>query len=181
MNKVFIIILVVVIALIIRQLIPKKVDSFDLLGIPIMAIIRTYMGLPNRLDFIITIELISLLILGAIVGYWQAKRVKVFYHNNQLCSVGGYTYIIGWAIMLLGRIVILLLFNLNSLISKFHAGQEQFTSEIIQVLSHAGDWLIWSTILAASIMYTVTLYKDHSDIKKLIHARFKEIQQRIKY
>ncbi|MDF9450578.1 hypothetical protein ACW4EZ_17030 [Bacillus toyonensis] len=181
MNKVFIIILVVVIALIIRQLIPKKVDSFDLLGIPIMAIIRTYMDLPNRLDFIITIELISLLIFGAIVGYWQAKRVKVFYHNNQLCSVGGYTYIIGWAIMLLGRIVILLLFNLNSLISKFHAGQEQFTSEIIQVLAHAGDWLIWSTILASSIMYTVTLYKDHSDIKKLIHARFKEIKQRIKY
>lgn len=106
MNKVFIIILVVVIVLIIRQLIPKKVDSFDLLGIPIMAIIRTYIGLPNRLDFIITIELISLLILGTIVGYWQAKRVKVFHHNNQLCSVGGYTYIIGWIIMFLGRIVI---------------------------------------------------------------------------
>ncbi|MDJ1474407.1 hypothetical protein QBX67_02950 [Bacillus sp. LS15-K4] len=181
MNKVFIIILVVVIVLIIRQFIPKKVDSFDLLGIPIMAIIRTYMGLPNSLDFIITIELISLLILGAIVGYWQAKRVKVFHHNNQLCSVGGYTYIIGWIIMLLGRIVILLLCNLNSLVSTFHAGQEQFTSEIIKVLSHAGDWLIWSTILASSIMYTFTLYKDHLDIKKFIHARFQEIKQRIKY
>ncbi|MGG2094011.1 hypothetical protein AB1283_15295 [Bacillus sp. S13(2024)] len=181
MNKVFIIILVVVIVLIIRQLIPKRVDSFDLLGIPIMAIIRTYIGLPNRLDLIITIELISLLILGAIVGYWQAKRVKVFHHNNQLCSVGGYTYIIGWIIMILGRIVILLLFDLNSLISRFHAGHEQFTNEIIKVLSHAGDWLIWSTILASSIMYTVTLYKDHLDIKKFIHARFKEIKQRIKH
>lgn len=104
-----------------------------------MAIIRTYIGLPNRLDFIITIELISLLILGAIVGYWQAKRVKVFHHNNQLCSVGGYTYIIGWIIMLLGKIVILLLFDLNSLISRFHAGHEQFTNEIIKVLSHTED------------------------------------------
>lgn len=181
MNKVFIIILVVVIVLIIRQLIPKKVDSFDLLGIPIMAIIRTYMGLPNSLDFIITIELVSLLILGVVVGYWQAKRVKVFHHNYQLCSVGGYSYIIGWIIMFLGRIVILLLFNLNALVSKFHDGQEQFMSEIIKVLSHTGDWLIWSTILASSIMYTVTLYKDHPDINKFIRARFEEIKQRIKY
>ncbi|PGA95436.1 hypothetical protein [Bacillus toyonensis] len=181
MNKVFIIILVVVSVLIIRQLIPKRVDSFDLLGIPIMAIIRTYLGLPNKLDFIVTMELTSLLILGAIVGYWQAKRVKVFHHDNQICSVGGYSYIIGWIIMLLGKIVILLLFNLNSLVSTFHDGQEQFTSEIIKVLSHAGDWLIWSTILASSIMYTVTLYKNHPDIRKIIHARFEEIKQRIKY
>lgn len=122
-----------------------------------------------------------MLILGAIVGYWQAKRGKVFHHNNQLCSVGGYTYIIGWIIMLLGIIIILLLFDLNSLISRFHAGYEQFMNEIIKVLSHAGDWLIWSTILASSIMYTVTLYKDQLVIKKFIHARFKEIKQRIKH
>ncbi|MBJ3790396.1 hypothetical protein I8J38_17530, partial [Bacillus sp. OA1] len=63
----------------------------------------------------------------------------------------------------------------------FHDGQEEFTSEIIKVLSHAGDWLIWSTILASSIMYTVTLYKNHPDIRKIIHARFEEIKQRIKY
>jgi len=117
------------------------------------------------LDYIIKIKVISLLILGVIVGYWQAKRVKVFHYKNQLCSVGGYTYIIGWISMFLGIIVILLLFDLNSLISRFHAG----------------NWLIWSIILASCIMYTVTLYKDRLDIKKFIQARFKEIKQRIKH
>ncbi|SFS90221.1 hypothetical protein [Marininema halotolerans] len=179
MDKISIIILVVVIVLIIRQLIPKRVDSFDLFGMPIIAIIRTYSGLPNRLDFIITIELISLLALGAAVGYWQAKKTNVFHYNNQLCSVGGSTYIIGWIIMFLGRIIILFLFNYSALTTAFHKGQEPFTKEIIQVISHSGDWLIWSTILASSIMYTVTLYKDHPDIKKFTHNRFKEIGQRI--
>ena len=178
MNKIALIILIIVIVLIVRQLIPKKVDSFDLLGIPILAIIRTYVGLPDGLNSIIVIELICLLTLGAIVGYWQAKKTKVFYRNNALCSIGGYTYLLGWFIMLLGRIVILFLFNFKSIVTEFYAGQEQFTNELIQVFSHAGDWLIWSTILASSIMYTIKLYKDYPEIQQLIHTRFKEIGQR---
>ncbi|GMX60579.1 hypothetical protein Elgi_72260 [Paenibacillus elgii] len=158
MDKFMLIILAVVIVLIIRQLIPKKVDGFDLLGLPIMAIIRTYAGLPDKLDGLIIGELLSLLALGAIVGYWQAKKTKVFYRDNQLCTVGGYPYIIGWIAMLAGRVIILLLFN--------------FSNEIARI---AADWLIWSTITASSILYSLTLYRNHSGIRDFIHERLKKV------
>ncbi|MCM3272816.1 hypothetical protein [Paenibacillus elgii] len=172
MDKFMLIILAVVIVLIIRQLIPKKADGFDLLGLPIMAIIRTYTGLPDKLDGLIIAELISLLALGAVVGYWQAKKTKVFYRDNQLCMVGGYPYIIGWIAMLAGRGIILLLFNFSAIVSSFDAGQEQFTNEIARI---SADWLIWSTITASSILYSLTLYRNHPEIKNFIHARLKKV------
>ncbi|GLI09798.1 hypothetical protein YDYSG_58310 [Paenibacillus tyrfis] len=172
MDKFMLIILAVVIVLIIRQLIPKKVDGFDLLGLPIMAIIRTYAGLPDKLDGLIIGELISLLALGAVVGYWQAKKTKVFYRDNQLCTVGGYPYIIGWIAMLAGRVIILLLFNFSALVSSFDAGQELLANEIARI---AADWLIWSTITASSILYSLTLYRNHSGIRDFIHERLKKV------
>ncbi|BFH62768.1 hypothetical protein [Paenibacillus azoreducens] len=177
MPKIAIIVLGIVIILIIRQLIPKKIDSFDLLGMPIMALIRTWIGLPDGFDTVVALEFICLLALGTAVGYFQARKTRVFRRerDNQLCSVGGYAYIVGWVVMLLGRVIILFGFHFAGLTAAFHEGNEQFINEIIRILSQAGDWLVWSAILASSIIYTATLYKKYPDIKGFVHQRIKQI------
>lgn len=179
MNKIALIIVVVVIVLIVRQLVPKKVDSFDLLGMPIMAIIRTYMGLPDTMSLNMIIELVCLLGLGAAIGYYQAKNTRVFRKEpgGKLCSVGGYTYLIGWFVLLIGRVIILALFNFSALSTAYHEGHDKFINEIVQVASRTGDWLVWSAIAASSILYTLTLYRAHPDIKQFIHTRLKEIKR----
>lgn len=70
--------------------------------------------------------------------------------------------------MLAGRVVILLLVNFSAIVSSFDAGQEQFANEIARI---SADWLIWSTITASSILYSLTLYRNHSGIRDFIHER----------
>lgn len=96
MDKFMLIILAVVIVLIIRQLIPKKVGGFDLLGLPIMAIIRTYAGLPDKLVGLIIGELISLLALGAVVGIGKPRKRRCFIAiTNYVRSEGTRIYSVG--------------------------------------------------------------------------------------
>ncbi|MGM0890533.1 MAG: hypothetical protein ACQEW5_27260 [Bacillota bacterium] len=75
--------------------------------------------------------------------------------------------------MLVGRMILLFLFNFSALMEAFYSGREQFTNEIIHLVSNSGEWLIWSIIAASSILYSLTLYKDHPEIKGFIHTQVK--------
>ncbi|PTY76598.1 hypothetical protein B5V89_17520 [Heyndrickxia sporothermodurans] len=179
MDKVSLIILLVVGLLIFRQFIPKEVKRFDLIGLPILGLIKTYSGLPKTLDVVIMAELFCLLILAAVIGYFQAKKTKVVYHNGKLSTIGGVQYIIGWLVLLIGRIIILFLFNFTVFKEALYLGKGHLKDEIILLVSNSGDWLIWSTIAASSILYSLTLYKDHPEIKEFIHTQVKQKRQDI--
>lgn len=170
MDKVSLVLLLVVGILIFRQFTPKEVNRFDLIGLPILGSFKTYTSLPETLDTMIIAELICLLLWAAVIGYFQAKKTKVVYHNEKLSTIGGVQYIVGWLVLLAGRIMILFSFHFSTLMEAAYLGREQFRNEVITLISTSGDWLIWSSIAASSILYSLTLYMDHPEIKQFIHT-----------
>lgn len=42
-----------------------------------------------------------------------------------------------------------------------------------QFLSGTGDWILWSTIAASTILYSITLYKKHPEIRSFIKEQLK--------
>lgn len=174
MDKVSIIILVVIIALIVRQFSPKEINRFDIIGLPILALVKTYSSLPNTLNTSMLLELILLLLLGALIGRYQAQKTKVMYHNNKLSTIGGIGYIIGLILLFIGRVIILLIFNFPTIITAFKNGGESFKDVLIHLLSGTGDWVLWSTIAASSILYSIILYKHHPEIRNFIQEQLKK-------
>src|SRR5690625_1154461 len=174
MDKISLIIPLLVVILIFRQFIPKEVNRFDFIGLPILALYKTYSGLPETLDLGIIVELICLLIWGALIGYYQAKKTKVVYHHDKLSTIGGIRYIIAWIVLLIGRMIILFLFHYTVFMNAITSGKEEFMNEVIQLVSQSGDWLIWSTVAASPILYSLTLYRGHPEIKEFIRAQLKQ-------
>ncbi len=173
MDKFSLVILVVIGILIFRQFLPKEVNRFDFIGLPILALYKTYSSLPNTLSTTLLIEFIMLLLLGAIIGYYQAVNTKVVCQNSKLSTVGGIKYILGLFVLLIGRIIILLIFNFTTISNAFTNGGESPKDELVQFLSGTGDWILWSTIAASSVLYSVTLYKKHPEIARFIKEQLK--------
>lgn len=173
MDKVSLIILIVIGVLIFRQFIPKKINRFDFIGLPILALYKTYSSLPNTLNTSILIQLIILLLLGAIIGYIQAQKTRVVYHKNELSTVGGISYLVGLLILIIGRIIVIFLFNFSTIISAATNGGETLMVELAHFLTGSGDWILWSTIAASTILYSITLYKDHPEIRGFIKEQWK--------
>src|SRR5690606_21024131 len=94
MDKVSLIVVVVIGILIFRQFVPKEVNRFDFIGLPILALYKTYSSLPNTLSTSILLELTILLILGAMIGYFQTSKTRVVYRDNKLSTVGGISYLL---------------------------------------------------------------------------------------
>lgn len=172
MDKFSLIILVVIGALIFRQFIPKEVNRFDFIGLPILALYKTYSSLPNTLTTSMLLELFILLLLGAIIGYMQGSKTKVMYHDNKLSTVGGISYLIGFLILIIGRFIIIFIFNFSSIITAIN-GEESLLVELGHFLSGSGDWILWSTIAASSMLYSMTLYKKHPEIRSFIKEQLK--------
>lgn len=173
MDKVTVIIPLLIGVLIFRQFIPKEVNRFDFIGLPILGLYKTCSGLPETLDIIMITELIVLLIWAGIIGYYQARKTKVVYHQDRLSTVGGIYYIIAWVVLLIGRMIILIAFHYTVIIDAIHSGRNQFTDEIIHLVSNSEGWLIWSTVAASSFLYSLTLYRNHPEIKGFIHSQLK--------
>lgn len=171
MDKVSLIIVVVIAVLIVRQFLPKEVNRFDFIGIPILASYKTYSSLPNTLNTSLLLELLLLLLLGAIIGHYQAQKTKVVYQDNKLSTVGGMSYILGLLILLAGRVIILFIFNFTTINNTLKNGDVSLIDELAQFISGSGDWILWSTIAASSILYTITLYRIHPEIKSYIKCR----------
>ncbi|WP_054859783.1 hypothetical protein [Gracilibacillus sp. JCM 18860] len=174
MDKFSLIIPLLIGILIFRQFIPKEVNRFDFIGLPILGLYKTYSSLPNTLNVEIIAELICLLTWAAIIGNYQAKKTKVVYHHDKISTVGGIQYILAWIVMLIGRIIILFAFHFTEFMSSIQSGGERLRNDIIYLVSQSGDWLIWSTIAASSILYSLTLYKDHPEIKEFFHTQMKQ-------
>src|SRR5690625_6246275 len=86
MDKFSLIIAVVIGVLIFRQFLPKEINRFDIIGLPILALYKTYSSLPNTLNTSLLIQLIMLIILGALVGRYQAQKTKVDRKSTRLNS-----------------------------------------------------------------------------------------------
>src|SRR5690625_4300008 len=105
MDKFSLIIAVVIGVLIFRQFLPKEINRFDIIGLPILALYKTYSSLPNTLNTSLLIQLIMLIILGALVGRYQAQKTKVIYNDNKISTVGGISYILGLLFLIIGRVI----------------------------------------------------------------------------
>ncbi|WP_147536154.1 hypothetical protein [Bacillus marasmi] len=173
MDKFSLIILVIIGVLIFRQFIPKEVNRFDFIGLPILALYKTYSGLPNTLTTSMLLELIILLLLGATIGHMQGLKTKVMYHDNKLSTVGGISYLIGLVVLIIGRFIIIFIFNFSSIMTAIN-GEESIVVELGQFLSGSGDWILWSTIAASTILYSFTLYKNHPEIRGYIKEQLKK-------
>ncbi|WP_096272530.1 hypothetical protein [Paucisalibacillus globulus] len=173
MDKFHLIILVVIGLLIFRQFIPKEVNRFDFIGLPILALYKTYTSLPNTLSAPIMVELIILLLLGATIGYIQARKTRVVYQDNKLHTIGGISYIIGLLILIIGRLIVIFIFHSSTIITALKNGGESLVVELANILTGSGDWILWSTIAASTILYSITLYKNHPKIRKYIREQLK--------
>lgn len=172
MDKFSLIILIVIGALIFRQFIPKEVNRFDLIGLPILALYKTYSSLPSTLTTSMLVELIILLLLGATIGYMQGLKTKVIHHDNKLSIVGGISYLFGLLILIIGRFIIIFIFNFSSIMSAMN-GEKSIMVELGHFLSGSGDWILWSTVAASTILYSFTLSKYHPEIRVYIKEQLK--------
>ncbi|WP_071392817.1 hypothetical protein [Bacillus tuaregi] len=173
MDKISLIILIAIGLLIFRQFIPKEVNRFDFIGLPILALYKTYSSLPNTLSTTMLFELIILLALGAVIGNIQARKTRVMYHEHKLSTVGGINYIIGLLLLIIGRFIVIFIFNFSTIISGFKNGGESIMVELAHFLTGSGDWILWSTIAASTILYSITLYTNHSEIRGYIKEQLK--------
>lgn len=173
MDKVSLIIVVVIGILIFRQFIPKEVNRFDFIGLPILALYKTYSSLPKTLSTSLLLELTILLILGALIGYFQASKTKVVYRDNKLSTVGGISYLLGLLFLIIGRFIVIFIFNMPTVINSFKNGGESIVTDLVQFITGSGDWILWSTIAASTILYSITLYKKHSEIRNYIKEQLK--------
>ena len=171
MDKFSLIIALVIGVLIFRQFLPKEINRFDIIGLPILALYKTYSSLPNTLNTSLLIQLIMLIILGALVGRYQAQKTKVIYNDNKISTVGGISYVLGLLFLIIGRVIILVIFNFTTINTAFKNGS--FKYELTQFLSGTGDWILWSTIAASSVLYSLTLHKKHPEIRKFIKEQLK--------
>lgn len=173
MDKISLIIIVVIGVLIFRQFIPKEVNRFDFIGLPVLALYKTYSSLPNTLSTSMLIELIILLVLGATVGYMQASKTKVIFHEQKLSTVGGISYLIGLLILIIGRFTVIFIFNFSTIISAIRNGEGSLVAELGHFLSGTGDWILWSTIAASTILYSITLYRKHQEIRSFVKEQMR--------
>ncbi len=173
MDKVSLLIMIAIVILIFRQFMPKEVNRFDLIGLPILALYKTYSSLPNTLPPSILLELILLLLLGAFIGYIQAQKTKVIYHQNKLSTVGGISYIIGFIVLIIGRLIVIFIFNFSTIFSSYKNEESSIVTELAHFLTNAGDWILWSTIAASTVMYSITLYRKHPDIRSYMKEQLK--------
>lgn len=164
MDKISLVVIIVIGVLIFRQFLPKEVNRFDLIGLPVLALYKTYSSLPDTLNTNMLLELFILLILGAMIGYFQARKTKVTHHQNKLSTTGGIWYITGWLLLFLGRFIIIFIFHF----SEITTGEASFTNELRSFITGTGDWILWSTIAASSVVYSLTLYFKHPAIQDFI-------------
>src|SRR5690625_3421653 len=112
-----------------------------------------------------------LIILRALVGRYQAQKLKVIYTDSNISTVFGICYIVILLFLIICRFIILVIFIFTTINTAFKIGSLKY--EPTQFLSGTGDWILWSTIAASSVLYSLTVYKKHPEIRKYIKEQLK--------
>jgi len=142
------VIIIIVVYVVIRKLMPKKVDRGDILVLPILAGYKALTSLPKDMTILMNTELFIVCVVSIAIGVWQGMSTKVYYEQGILYSKSGFQYILAWVCFLVMRIMIKLIFE-GSLIG-------------------GGDWLTWAGVALSSGAMTGVLYLLYPDIRKTL-------------
>ncbi|WP_146189957.1 hypothetical protein [Paenibacillus elgii] len=142
------VIIAVVVYVVIRKLMPKKVDRGDILVLPILAGYKAFTGLPKDMTILMNTELFLVCIVSIVIGVWQGISTQVYSKQGILYSKSGPSYIIAWICYLAARVLIKLIFEGS--------------------LTGGGDWLTWAGIALSSGAMSGMLYLRYPEIGKVI-------------
>ena len=140
---------------IVRQVLPRRVNRFPFIFLPIIGIFEAVQSLPQPVIPVSQLlEAAVAISISIVIGAWQAHVTTVYTESDgQVYMRGGWIYLLLWIFLFASRIVTDIVFP--------HPGKS-FSSV---------TWIIWSELAVVWGVRGIVLYLKHPEVRAQLMRR----------